>query len=235
MPNANYAHSLSPLPDGAETGAINIKPEILSSVQSFSDEALVARVVQRDVAAFTVLYDRYARPVYVVAVYMLGRAEAEEAVQELFLRLWHKADQFDPNRGSFNNWFMAISRYHLRDQLRRRSLRHRVVAAEQIDQLLTDAVDPNVDVEQEVWQRQRGAALLNALKSLPSEQRRAIVMAYFGGFSQSSIAEHLGWPLGTVKKRVRLGLQKLRAFLGQQKLTSETPSEPVPPVERRSP
>ena len=139
-----------------------------------------------------VLYDRYARPVYVLATYMLGRAEAEEAVQELFLRLWHKADQFDPGRGSFNNWLMAISRHHLRDQLRQRSLQQRVVAAEQIDQLLTEAVDPTVDVEQEVWQRQRGAALLNALKSLPAEQRQAIVLAYFGGFSQSSIAEHLG-------------------------------------------
>jgi RNA polymerase sigma-70 factor (ECF subfamily) len=187
------------------------------------------------VAAFTVLYDRYARPVYVVAAYMLGSAEAEEAVQELFLRLWRKAEQFDPSRGSFNNWFMAISRHHLRDQLRRRSHQQRVVAAEQIDQLLIEVVDPNVDVEQEVWQRQRGAALLNALRSLPAEQRRAIVLAYFGGFSQTTIAERLGWPLGTVKKRVRLGLQKLRAFLGQPGPTSETPSEPVPPVERRIP
>jgi RNA polymerase sigma-70 factor, ECF subfamily len=237
VPGVNNLHSLTPQPDGAEaggTGALNSKPERLLSPLELSDEALVARVVQRDVAAFTMLYDRYARPVYVLATYMLGSAEAEEAVQELFLRLWHKADQFEANRGSFNNWFMAISRHHLRDQLRRRSLQQRVMAAEQIDQLLTEAVDPNMDVEQEVWQRQRSAALLNALKSLPAEQRRAIILAYFGGFSQSSIAEHLGWPLGTVKKRVRLGLQKLRAFLGQQKLTTETPSEPVPPVERRS-
>ena len=130
---------------------------------------------------------------------------------------------------------MSIIRHHLRDHLRRRSHQQRAMATEQIDQVLTETVDPNVDVEQEVWQRQRGAALLKALKSLPAEQRRAIVLAYFGGFSQASIAEHLGWPLGTVKKRVRLGLQKLRAFLGPQKLTPETPSEPVPPLERHSP
>jgi DNA-directed RNA polymerase specialized sigma24 family protein len=142
VPNANSSHSLTPPPDGAESDALNIKPESLSSAQGFSDEALVARVVQRDVTAFTVLYDRYARPVYVVAAYMLGSAEAEEAVQELFLRLWRKADQFDPSRGSFNNWFMAISRHHLQDQLRRRSLQQRVMAAEQIDQLLTETVDP---------------------------------------------------------------------------------------------
>lgn len=238
MPGENNSRPLARQPDGAEPSgieALNTQPEQLSSQLELSDEALLARVVQRDVAAFTVLYNRYARPVYVVAVYMLGRAEAEEAVQELFLRLWHKADQFDASRGSFNNWFMAISRYHLRDQLRRRSLQQRVMAAEQIDQLVTDMVDPNVDVEQEVWQRQRGAALLNALKSLPAEQRQAIVLAYFGGFSQSSIAERLGWPLGTVKKRVRLGLQKLRTFLGQPESTPETPAEPVPPVESHSP
>ncbi|MCQ3973753.1 MAG: RNA polymerase subunit sigma-70 [Anaerolineae bacterium] len=231
MPSANNLHPLPPQPDGAGSGGLIIKPESLE----LSDEVLVARVVECDVAAFTMLYDRYARPVYVVAVYMLGSAEAEEAVQELFLRLWRKADQFDPSRGSFNNWFMAISRHYLRDQLRRRSLQQQVMAAEQIDQLLTEAVDPNVDVEQEVWQRQRGAALLNALKSLPAEQRQAITLAYFGGFSQSSIAERLGWPLGTVKKRVRLGLQKLRAFLGQSEPSSETSAEPVPPVERRNP
>lgn len=231
MPSAHNSHPLPPQPDGAGSGGLNIKPESFE----LSDDALLARVVQRDVAAFTALYDRYARPVYVVAVYMLGSVEAEEAVQELFLRLWRKADQFDPSRGSFNNWFMAISRHYLRDQLRRRSLQQQVMAAEQIDQLLTEAADPTVDVEQEVWQRQRGAALLNALKSLPAEQRQAITLAYFGGFSQSSIAERLGWPLGTVKKRVRLGLQKLRAFLGQPEPSSETPAEPVPPLERRNP
>jgi RNA polymerase sigma-70 factor (ECF subfamily) len=155
-------------------------------------------------------------------------------VQELFLRLWRKADQFDASRGSFNTWFRAISRHHLLDQLRRRSLQQGMVAAEQIDQLLTEAADPNVNIEEEVWQRQAGVVLLTALKSLPAEQRQAITLAYFGGFSQSAMAERLGWPLGTVKKRVRLGLQKLRAFLGQPEPTNETPAEPVPPLERRN-
>jgi RNA polymerase sigma-70 factor (ECF subfamily) len=238
VPGENNSPLSAQQPDGAESSrieALNNQAEGLSSLLELSDEALLARVVQRDVAAFTVLYDRYARPVYVVAAYMLGSAEAEEAVQELFLRLWRKADQFDASRGSFNNWFMAISRHYLRDQLRRRSLQQRVMAAEQIDRLLTEAADPNVDVEQEIWQRQRGAVLLNALKSLPAEQRQAIILAYFGGFSQSSIAERLGWPLGTVKKRVRLGLQKLRAFLRQPEPTGETPAEPIPPLERRNP
>jgi RNA polymerase sigma-70 factor (ECF subfamily) len=184
-------------------------------------------VAERDVSAFTILYDRYARPVYVLATYLLGSSEAEEAVQELFLRLWNKADQFDPSRGSFNSWFMAISRYHLRDLLRRRGRQQRLLVTEQIDQLLAEAKDPTVDVEQEVWQRERGDALLSALKSLPAEQRRVIFLAYFDGFSQSTIAEHLGWPLGTVKKRIRLGLQKLRDFLGQSELTRESPKVPL--------
>lgn len=193
------------------------------SSSQLSDEALVVGVVQGDVAAFATLYDRYARPIYILAVYMLGSVEAEEAVQELFLRLWHKAGQFDARRGSFSPWFMSMARHYMRDQLRRRGLQQRVMAVEQIDQLLVEAPDPTADVEKEIWQRERGVALLSALKTLPAEQRRAITLAYFGGLSQSSIAESLGWPLGTVKKRIRLGLQKLRAFLSPQVEVVETP------------
>ena len=216
-PRALQPHSNGP---GAAE-AINTETDPSLRQAEPSDEALVAGVVQHDVAAFSLLYDRYARPVYTLAAYMLGTGEAEEAAQELFLRLWHKAGQFDPSRGSFNAWFMAISRYHLRDRLRRRSQQQRLVAAEQIDQLLVEVADPTVDVEKEVWQRERGDALLSALKNLPAEQRRVIVLAYFGGFSQSALAEYLGWPLGTVKKRIRLGLQKLRAFLDQPEITPE--------------
>lgn len=193
-----------------------------------SDELLILRVVQGDVVAFTELYDRYARPVYAMMVHMVGRAEAEEIVQEVFLRLWNRADQFDASRGSFKSWFMAVARYRALDELRRRSRQQQMIVAEEVDQLLANAADPMVDVEKEVGRRQDGEAVLQALKTLPAEQRRALVLAYFGGLSQSSIAQRLDWPLGTVKKRVRLGLKKLRAALLPRQVAVETEDRPVP-------
>jgi RNA polymerase sigma-70 factor, ECF subfamily len=177
-----------------------------------SDEALVERVRRQDVTAFSVLYDRYARSIYILAVTALDRAEAEEIVQEVFLRLWRKADQFRPERGPFGAWFMTIARHHIWDVLRQLH-REPSLAAEIIDELLMKSSISAVNVEEEVWSQEMGEAVLYALQGLPAEQRRALVLAYFGGLSQSSIAQHLGWPLGTVKKRIRLGLQKLRTAL----------------------
>ncbi len=177
-----------------------------------SDEALVERVCRQDVTAFSQLYDRYARPVYVLAAGALGQMEAEEIVQEVFLRLWHKANQFQPERGSFGAWFMTIARHHVWDVLRRLH-REPSLAAETIDQLLMESAISTANVEEEAWSQEAGKAVLHALQGLPAEQRRALVLAYFGGLSQTSIAQQLGWPLGTVKKRIRLGLQKLRSTL----------------------
>jgi RNA polymerase sigma-70 factor (ECF subfamily) len=180
-----------------------------------SDEALVAQVCQRDQAAFTTLFDRYVRPVYVMAAHLLDHAEAEEVVQEVFLRLWLKAEHYTPDRGAFRPWFMAVARHHVLDRLRRRGLQHVVFVAESLDELLSTTADQSVTVEEAAWLRARQAAVLAALHSLPPEQRRVLVLAYFGGLSQSVIAQSLGWPLGTVKKRVRLGLHKLRTALAQ--------------------
>jgi RNA polymerase sigma-70 factor (ECF subfamily) len=183
-----------------------------------SDERLATRIAAHDVSAFGLVYDRYSQPVFAMAGHMLGVHEAEEAAQEIFMRLWHKASQYDPTRGPFSHWFMSIARNHILDKLRARSERMRIVAAEEIDLLLSEAADPRVDVLEQVWQNQRGDALLQALLRIPPEQRRVIVLAYFGGMSQSEIAHYLGIPLGTVKKRIRLGLQKLRGALSPHAL-----------------
>lgn len=194
-----------------------------------SDETLVARVVQRDVMAFSLLYDRYVQSVYAMAVYMLGKVEAEEMVQEIFLRLWYRADQFDAERGLFRSWFMAVARHCIVDELRQRSQEEqRLVRAENVEQLLAGARDPMVDVEQEVDLREDSTTVLRALQALPSEQRRALVLVYFGGLSQSSIAQRLGWPLGTVKKRIRLGMQKLRAVFASQDFVVEVQNRSTP-------
>lgn len=187
-----------------------------------SDETLAARAARRDVAAFSLLYDRYARLIYVMAAHTLGGADAEEVVQEVFLRLWNKAEQFQPARGPFRAWFMTVARHHLLDRLRRHGQHQRLVATQAVDQLLIEVVDPSADVEEQAWLLACGDAVLHALRELPAEQRRVLVLAYFGGLSQAAIAQGLGLPLGTVKKRTRLGLQKLRVSLSRQGLGTET-------------
>jgi RNA polymerase sigma-70 factor (ECF subfamily) len=178
-----------------------------------SDEALVARVARKDVAAFAILYDRYAQRVYAWSAHMVGSAEAEDVLQESFLRLWDKAGQFDARRGRFASWFMAIARHQLVRQLRKRGIDQRVVAADEVERVLADAVAPGRDVETQAWVNESASAVLRALPLLPAEQRRVIVLAYFAGFTQSAIAKITGAPLGTVKKRTRLALQKLREHL----------------------
>jgi RNA polymerase sigma-70 factor (ECF subfamily) len=203
--------------------------EHLTPLPEPSDEALAARVAQRDVAAFSQLFDRYAQLIYVFAGQMLGTADADEIVQEVFLRFWKSASQFDGGRGSFRAWFMAIARHQILNELRRRSQEQRRQAADQIDRLLEEAADPSVDVEEAAWLRERQDVVLRALGELPDEQRRALVLAYFGGLSHSAIAQQLGWPLGTVKKRIQLGMQKLRAALAQHRPDAEAPVGSKPP------
>jgi RNA polymerase sigma-70 factor (ECF subfamily) len=186
-----------------------------------TDEILVAQVGAGDLGAFSLLYDRYARPVYVMACHMLGAAEAEDVVQEVFLRLWRRVDQFDERRGRFAPWFLAVARHEVLARLRRRSREQRLALAEDIDRLLATAADPTIDVEEQVWRRERGDLVLRALNTLPPEQHRVLVLAYFGELSQATIAESLGWPLGTVKKRIRLGLQKLRQALAPSNASAD--------------
>lgn len=214
--------AFAPLQSRQEEQPIN--PPALSvqntavSLSGTSDEQLALFIAARNMDAFGVIYDRFSRPVFAMAGHMLGVGEAEEATQEIFMRLWHKAVQYDPARGPFSHWFLSIARNHLLDKLRARGERFRLVAADQVETLLAEVPDPRVDVLEQVWQNQRGAALAQALQHIPSEQRRVIVLAYFGGMSQSEIAMHLNVPLGTVKKRIRLGLQKLRVSLSPQAL-----------------
>jgi RNA polymerase sigma-70 factor (ECF subfamily) len=179
-----------------------------------TDEDLAQRVARGDVAAFATLYDRYARRIYVWAAHVVGSVEAEDVVQEVFARLWDKASQFDTRRGRFAWWFNAIARHHVIAQLRRRGLQQRIVAAEEIERVLADLPARDAAPEDVAELRERTERILGALATLPSEQRRVLVLAYFAGLTQSAIAAYTGAPLGTVKKRTRLALQKLRDRLG---------------------
>lgn len=178
-----------------------------------SDEVLAERVAAGDKAAFALLYDRYAQRIYGWSAHVLGSDQADDAIQDIFTNLWRKAGQFDQRRGAFSVWFMAVARHQLRREVRRARLRQRLFATREIDDLLSRVPSDEREPADQAGEREAGAQLLAALRMLPAEQRTVLVMAYFGGFSQSRIANQLSLPLGTVKKRVRLGMQKLRATL----------------------
>lgn len=181
------------------------------SNSSISNEDLIIQVAEGDKVAFSLLYDRFSRTVYILAAHTIGTSDAEEALQEIFLRLWNQAHQFDENRGEFKHWFMAIARNYLRDKLRKRNKENQLFVSNEIYHLLSDIIpDSKIPVEEEVIGRERSEVLLNALQKLPDEQRRVILLAYFNGLSQSAIANQLNLPLGTVKKRIKLGMEKLR-------------------------
>jgi len=182
-----------------------------------TDEILAAHVARGDVAAFATLYDRYAHRIYAWAAHVVGSTEAEDVVQEVFARLWNKAGQFDANRGRFAWWFGAVVRHHLLGQLRRRTVQQRIVAADEIDRVLADVADRGAGPEDLAWSHEQAGDIRQALATLPEEQRRVLVLAYFTGLSQSQIAAHTATPLGTVKKRTRLALQKLRERLGSER------------------
>ena len=175
-----------------------------------SDEALASRVATGDVGAFAALYDRYAARVYAWAAHIVGSGDADDVTQEIFVKLWDKAATFDAQRGRFAAWFGAVARHHILARARRWSRERRATAAEEIEELLAETPDPAPSVETQAWWTERDAALAAAVRELPPEQRRVIVLAYFGGLSQSDIAAVTATPLGTVKKRTRLALQKLR-------------------------
>jgi RNA polymerase sigma-70 factor (ECF subfamily) len=193
--------------------ASDLRTSRIASDRGASDEALVARVARGDAPAFEALYRRYGREVYVLAAHLVGAAKAEEVVQEVFTALWRHARRYEPERAPFRAWFMTIARNRVIDELRARRAEQLLVLLDPVDDLLAEAPDVRVDVAEHALQRSQADGVVRALGCLPPEQRRVLVLAYFGGLSHAAIAEALGWPLGTVKKRLRLGLGKLRAAL----------------------
>ena len=184
----------------------------------------MSRTAAGDIGAFTELYDRYARRLHAWCAHVLGVGRAEDAMQEIFLRLWQHAGQFDPERGTFTTWFTAIARHYLVHVLRRESIRRRVAVATEVAAVLERARALAPGPEETLAQREDGATLARALRLLPDEQRQVLVLAYFGGLSQSQIAGQLALPLGTVKKRIRLGMGKLRDALAPPRSSEDAPA-----------
>jgi RNA polymerase sigma-70 factor (ECF subfamily) len=175
---------------------------------NISDEELIVLVQRRQEAALGALYDRYIRLVYTIALRITGdRETAEEVVQDVFQNVWQAAGSFQSGVGSLSAWLMGITRHRAIDATR--SKRERARSREQN----LDDFQPRGDVsnlDQEVAQRLLRDSVRLALKELPSPQRQAIEMAYYGGLTRAEIAERLNEPLGTVKTRLRLGLLMMR-------------------------
>ena len=184
------------------------------------DDELVAQAVAGDRQAFEALYDRYSATVFGVALKMLGDRElAEDAVQEIFWRVWRRLGSFDRSR-AFAPWLFGIAHNYGIDELRRRKVRPTMVY-EVDDRPILSEIPDEVDVGDAAVVAEQRQAVREALNQLPQEQREALVLAYFGGLTQQEIASRLGNPLGTVKTRMRLGLQKLGALLRGQTLVEE--------------
>jgi RNA polymerase sigma-70 factor, ECF subfamily len=187
---------------------------IPEALERLADEDLVTLVERKNADAFEVLYDRHGSAAYSLAHRIVGdRSVAEDVTQEAFLSLWRSGARYDSARGSVRSWTLGIVRNRAIDALRRTSgpapkldLDDEAVLDAQAGAELTDA---------EAIRRETSRRLRGVLNELPREQSEVIGLAYFGGFTHSEIAEMLGMPLGTVKGRMRLGLEKIRAGLAE--------------------
>ena len=174
-----------------------------------SDEALVEAVARTDDDALGELYDRFGKVAYGLAFRILQDAAlAEDAVQEAFLQIWRSAGSFEPERAKASTWLLTFVHRRAVDLVRREE-RRRTLPAE-------PAPEPtNAAPEETVVARSRGEIVRAALGRLPTEQREAIELAYYGGLTQSELAQRLDQPLGTIKSRMFTGLQRLRVLLAE--------------------
>lgn len=174
---------------------------------SLSDAALVERMLRRDESALAALYDRYAGMLSSLLNRILRDTQAaEEILQDIFFQLWQNASRFDAARGSLPGWLTVIARNRAISRLRR----HNPAAG---DPLPETVVIPSPSLENAVSQRELMARVKSVLQNLPGEQRAALELAYFEGLTHSEIAQRTGDPLGTVKTRLRSGLETLKRNL----------------------
>src|SRR4051794_24508313 len=175
-----------------------------------SDEALVLLAARSQQGALAELYDRYGRPAYGLALRILrDEALAEDAVQDAFLAVWRTAARFVPERGKASTWILTVVHRRAVDLVRREE-RRRADTLEQAPEQ-----DSGTAVDEEAWLRLQRERVQQALTRLPDQQREAIELAYYGGFTQTELAERLGQPLGTIKSRMFMGLARLRELLGE--------------------
>src|ERR1700761_7417654 len=182
--------------------------------ERLADEELMPWIAKKDAEAFEVFYDRHGGASFSLAYRILGdRNSAEDCVQEAFISIWKSGARFDRTRGSVRSWTLSIVRNRAIDALRSKAGKAPKLTFD--DDALLEAAPAPEQTETEVIDRQTADEVRGAISHLPTEQSRVIELAYFGGFSQSEIAGMLNVPLGTVKGRMRLGLEKIRGELAE--------------------
>jgi RNA polymerase sigma-70 factor (ECF subfamily) len=181
-------------------------------LRRLADEELMQLVVSGDADAFEVILERHADAAFSLAYRMCGRRSvAEDVAQESFLALWRSAARYDRARGSVRTWTLGIVHNRAIDALRRSSVHDRRRAS---DEGIEEQLEAPERTDIEAMSNAASDEIRVALGELPNEQRHVIELAYFGGFTHTEIASMLDTPIGTVKGRMRLGLEKLRGHLG---------------------
>jgi RNA polymerase sigma-70 factor, ECF subfamily len=183
-----------------------------------TDEQLISAICKGEEFAIEVLYERYHRYVYSLAYRILRDPVAsEDIVQDAFLSIWRKASSYQMQHGSVQSWVQAIVRHRAIDKVRAAANRDYQWTSLQADNV-QEPPSEQPDVWEQAWQSEQHRIILEVLDQIPIEQRIVIELAYFGGFTHAEIAEQCHVPLGTVKGRMRLGLQKMKSLLAVQEL-----------------
>lgn len=183
---------------------------------ALQDEKLLRLIANGDRNALEVLYDRYAGGIYSLAHHMLQeRGAAEEVTQDTFFNVWRRASTYNVRRGKVSGWLYSIGHHRIIDELRKRRRQEAMIYVPDVEAVHTQE-DESADPNEYADQRMQGSRIREALEALRPELKSVVVLAYFGGLTQSEIAKKLNQPLGTVKTRTRLALKALRENLGPQ-------------------
>ena len=186
---------------------------------ALADEDLMQLVRGGDARAFEIIYERHSGVAFSLAYRMCGsRNAAEDVVQEAFLSIWRSGARYERARGSVRTWVLGIVHHRAIDGLRRSTVHDRRRAS---DEGIEERFESGDRTDAEVARREEAQTVRQAIGTLPAEQSQVIELAYFGGFTHTEIAEMLETPIGTIKGRMRLGLEKMR---NQLRMAEVTPS-----------
>ncbi len=181
-----------------------------------ADEDVMQLVRRGDARAFEVIYERHSPAAFSLAYRMMGtRSGAEDVTQDAFLSMWRSGARYDRARGSVRTWVLGIVHHRAIDALRRATVHDKRRAG---DEGIEERFEARERTDVEAARREESGTVRTALRSLPSDQSQVIELAYFGGFTHTEIADMLDAPVGTVKGRMRLGLKKMKAQLGEGKV-----------------